>query len=442
MALLDYVSAWYVKAASYIHGTRIRVAFVSTNSITQGEQVGVLWRALFDQGIKIHFAHRTFAWESEARGKAHVHVVIVGFGAFDFAPKRLYEYEAVSSRPAGQPNDEERTEAVVTVVEAPNISPYLFAGPDMVLTARSKPLCPVPEIVFGSMPNDGGHLLMSRFGRDMLLREQPEAAKYLRRFVGAEEFLNGIERWCLWLDGENPAEFRRMPAVMDRVHAVAIHRKKSKRQTTKELAEAPACFGEIRQPDRAYLLIPSVSSERRRYIPIGFMRPEIIASNLVLLVPGANLYHFGVLSSAMHMAWVRQVAGRLESRLSLFQPDRLQQLPLARRADGSATRPRRGSGQANPGPAGGTGGRTSRVPSRRQERPSNRVPGRSLRPGRHAACALQGPCRAGPRGRPLLPSAAVHLRASADRVPLLPLREDHRAAHSADAEEKTLTRSA
>ena len=311
--LLDYVSAWYVKAASYVQGTRVRVAFVSTNSITQGEQVGVLWRSLLDQGVKIHFAHRTFAWESEARGKAHVHVVIVGFGAFDFAPKRLYEYEAVAPAPAGQANDEERTEAVVTVVEAPNISPYLFAGPDAVLTARSKPLCPVPEIVFGSMPNDGGHLLMDRPGRDVLLREQPEAAKYLRRFVGAEEFLNGIERWCLWLYGENPAEFRRMPAVMDRVHAVAEHRRGSKRETTRELAEIPACFGEIRQPDRAYLLIPRVSSERRRCIPIGFLRPNVIAGDSTLVVPAADLYHFGVLTSAMHMAWVRQVAGRLKS---------------------------------------------------------------------------------------------------------------------------------
>ena len=147
----------------------------------------------------------------------------------------------------------------------------------------------------------------------MLLDQHPEAIKYLRRFVGAEEFLNGIERWCLWLLGENPADFRRLPGVTDRVHAVAIHRKKSKRQTTKELAEVPACFGEIRQPDRSYLLIPSVSSKHRRYIPIGFMRPDVIASNLVLLVPGANHYHFGVLSSAMHMAWVRQVAGRLKS---------------------------------------------------------------------------------------------------------------------------------
>ncbi len=312
--LLDYVSAWYVKAARYVQGTTVRVAFVSTNSITQGEQVGILWRALFDQAVKIHFAHRTFAWESQSRGKAHVHVVIVGFGAFDFAPKRIYESEAVSSASAGGPNDRQPAEAVVTVVEAANISPYLVAGSDLVLTARGKPLCPVPEIVFGSMPNDGGHLLMDRAGRDALLREQPEAAKYLRRFVGAEEFLNGIDRWCLWLHDEDPAEFRRMPAVMERVRAVAAHRKKSRRQTTNQLAEVPECFGEIRQPDRAYLLIPSVSSERRRYLPIGLMRPEVIASNLVLLVPGANRYHFGVLSSAMHVAWVRQVAGRLESR--------------------------------------------------------------------------------------------------------------------------------
>jgi len=184
--LLDYVTAWYVKAALYIQGTRSRVAFVSTNSISQGEQVGVLWRALFDLGIKIHFAHTTFAWESEAKGKAHVHVVIIGFGALDFAPKQLYEYEAVASAPSKTSNEERTSGPGATVTEVANISPYLVAGPDIVLTARSKPLCAVPEIVFGSMPNDGGHLLMTRFGREILLRQQPEAAKYLRRFVGAE----------------------------------------------------------------------------------------------------------------------------------------------------------------------------------------------------------------------------------------------------------------
>jgi len=309
--LLDYVTAWYVRAASYIKGTSCRVAFVSTNSISQGEQVGILWGALYEQGIKIHFAHSTFPWESEAKGKAHVHVVIVGFGAFDCTPKQLFDYEAATFKEAGRAT---AREPVATVIEVGNISPYLVAGSDIVLTGRSKPICRVPEIVFGSMPNDGGHLLFDDFGRKILLSEQPDAAKYLRRFVGAKEFLNGTERWCLWLDGQNPGEFRRMREVMVCVHAVAIYRRKSLRQTTKELAEVPAYFGEIRQPDCTYLLIPSVSSERRLYIPIGFMRPDVIASNAVLMVPGADLCHFGVLSSAMHMAWVRRVGGRLESR--------------------------------------------------------------------------------------------------------------------------------
>ena len=279
--LLDYVTAWYVKAASYIKGTHIRVAFVSTNSIAQGEQVGILWHALFDQQIKIHFAHGTFAWESEAKGKAHVHVVIIGFGAFDFAPKKLYEYEAVRSAHNAS-GEAKAKQPVVAVAEVANIGPYLVAGSDSVLVARSKPLCPVPEIVFGSMPNDGGHLLLSAAEPRGAPARAPEAAKYLRRFVGAQEFLNGIERWCLWLVGENPADFMRMREVKTRVHAVAMHRKASKRAITKELANMPSCFGEIRQPDGPYLLIPRVSSERRRYIPIGFMRRDIIAGDAVL----------------------------------------------------------------------------------------------------------------------------------------------------------------
>jgi hypothetical protein len=300
--VLDYVTAWYFQAARYIAGTRIVVSFVSTNSIAQGEQVCVLWQELFKtHHIKIHFAHRTFAWESEARGKAHVHVVIIGFAAFDSTNKRIYDYESSGEE--------------ATASSAANISPYLVAGNDIAIVPRSRPICAVPEIVFGSMPNDGGHLLFDASGRADLLKRQPDAARYLRRFVGADEFLNGSERWCLWLDGENSAEFMRMSAVKDCVHAVAMHRQNSKRQTTKELADTPACFGEIRQPDRKYLLIPSVSSERRRYIPIGFMRPDVIASNLVLVIPGADLYQFGVLSSAMHMAWVRQVCGRMKSDL-------------------------------------------------------------------------------------------------------------------------------
>ena len=296
--VLDYVTAWYFKAGEYVQKTLIRVGFVSTNSISQGEQVGILWNEIFSRyHLKIQFAHRTFAWESEAHGKAHVHVVIIGFGAFDTPNKRIYDYDGEA----------------VTVITAKNISPYLVEGSDFAITNRSNPICNVPEIVFGSMPNDGGYLLFTPFTRETFLKQQPDAAKFLRRFVGAEEFLNGIERWCLWLHGENPGEFRKMRAVMDCVEAVETHRKNSTRETTKKLASAAAYFAEIRQPDCSYLLIPSVSSERRPYIPIGFMRPDIIASNLVLLVPGAKLYHLGVLSSVMHMAWVRQVCGRLKS---------------------------------------------------------------------------------------------------------------------------------
>ena len=237
---------------------------------------------------KIHFAHRTFAWESEAKGKAHVHVVIIGFGAFDLRRSGSMSTRRSANRAPASRARKRADEVVATVTEAANISPYLVAGPDFVFAARGKPLCPVPEIVFGSMPNDGGHLLMSSFGRDMLLREQPEASQVpapLRRGRGIPERDGAM---VPLVGRRESGGVPQMPAVMDCVHAVAIHRRKSKRQTTKELANTPAYFAEIRQPDSKYLLIPSVSSERRRYIPIGFMRPDVIASNLVLLVPGAE----------------------------------------------------------------------------------------------------------------------------------------------------------
>ncbi|MCY2950851.1 MAG: class I SAM-dependent DNA methyltransferase [Planctomycetota bacterium] len=278
----------------------VRAAFVSTNSITQGEQVGVLWTELFRKhGTKIHFVHRTFPWQSEARGKAHVHVVVLGFGAEDTQGKRIYDYDK-------GPED-------VHVAEARNISPYLIEGGDLTVVSRSRPLCDVPEIVFGSMPNDGGHLLLDDAERANLLAQEPDAVQWLRRFVGSQEFINGESRWCLWLVDVNPARLRGMPAVMRRIEAVRTHRKASSRPTTRQLASVPSLFGEIRQPATRYLLIPSVSSETRRYIPMGFIRPDVIASNLTLMVPGATLYHFGVLSCAMHMAWVRKVCGRLKS---------------------------------------------------------------------------------------------------------------------------------
>ena len=299
--VLDYVTGWYFKAAAYLAGTAIRCAFVSTNSISQGEQPGILWGELYGRHrMKIHFAHRTFPWESEARGKAHVHVVIIGFGGTDSPAKFITDYD---------PDPDEPTRS-----SASNINPYLVEGRDIGLSKRTTPLCAVPEIVFGSMPNDGGHLLLDAEAKAELLRSEPGAKKFIRQFLGSEEFINGIERWCLWLVDASPAELRALPEIMRRVERVKAHRLASSRETTRGLASIPTLFGENRQPQTKYLLIPGVSSERRAYVPIGFLSPQVIASNLVNVVPGADLYHFGVLTSQMHMAWMRATAGRLESR--------------------------------------------------------------------------------------------------------------------------------
>lgn len=298
--LLDYVTGWYFKAAAYIQGTRLLVGFVSTNSITQGEQVGLLWNPLFQRyQVKIHFGHRTFAWESEARGKAHVHVVIIGFAVFDKARKEIYDYEGNSQNPA------------LSVVG--NISPYLVSGPDRAITNRSTPISSAPEIRFGNQPIDGGGLLLNEGERFTLLTNAPRAEKYVRPYLGSQEFINGKKRWCLWLKDASPAELRAIPEIMRRIEGVREFRMSSRRPATRELAATPAQFAFVSHPDCDYLLIPSVSSERRLYIPIGFMPPDVIASNLCLIVPGATLYDFGIISSAMHMSWVRQVCGRLKS---------------------------------------------------------------------------------------------------------------------------------
>lgn len=328
---LDYVCAWYIKAAKFLEVldnkggnlsgsegvvktaskqandtlptgrvSACAVAFVSTNSITQGEQVGVLWSYLLGKGIKIHFAHRTFKWSNEAAGNAAVYCVIVGFGLADVQKKRVFDYET----PSADPRE----------VAAKNINPYLVDGPTVVITNRSKSLSPVPEIVFGNMPNDGGHLLLSRTDREELVSSQPSATQFIRPFVGAYEFINGIERFCIWLHDVPPTEWRGLAEIVQRVRRVREHRQASKRPTTRKLAEIPYLFAEIRQPSSDYVLIPSVSSETRRFVPIGFVSSEVIASNLVLMVPNATLFHFGVLTSTMHNAWMRQVCGRLESR--------------------------------------------------------------------------------------------------------------------------------
>ena len=302
--LLDYVTGWYFKAAEYIQNTDIVVGFVSTNSISQGEQVGVLWNALFrNNHLKIHFAHRTFAWESEARGKAHVHVVIVGFADSDTKNKRIYEYA------------EDREKASVSIVN--NISPYLVEGPDRAIINRSMPLCDTPEIGIGNKPIDGGNYLFTPDEKAEFLAREPAAREFFRRWIGSEEFINGVERWCLWLGDCPPDRLRKMPHAMARVEAVRSLRLASKSAPTRAIADKPTRFHVENMPKGRYLLIPEVSSERRNYIPIGFVEPSTMASNLVKILPSASVYHFGVLTSAMHMAWVKQVCGRLKDRKSV-----------------------------------------------------------------------------------------------------------------------------
>jgi hypothetical protein len=299
--LLDFVAAWYVKAARYSAGNpAMRCAFVSTNSVTQGEQVGVLWGWLLAQGIRIQFAHRTFAWNNEARGKAAVHCVIIGFGRGEVADKTLFEYEDIRG-PAH-------------AVKANNINPYLVDGPDVVLPRRSKPLCAVPEIGIGNKPIDGGQYLFTTEEKAVFLDKEPAAAPYFRRWIGADEFINGYERWCLWLGDCPPATLRAMPEALKRVQAVKRQREASRSAPTRKLAETPTRFHVENMPEQGYVVIAKVSSERRLFVPMGFESPTTFASDLVFIARDATLFHFGVLTSTMHNAWVRAVCGRLESR--------------------------------------------------------------------------------------------------------------------------------
>ncbi len=297
--VLDYVTAWYVKAADYLHGTPIRCAFVSTNSISQGEQPAVLWGYLFQKRIKIHFAHRTFVWRNEASGNAHVHVVIIGFGAHDPTIKRLYE-----TTPDGK---------ILLSSGSQNLSPYLVPGGDVIVANRRQPLSAPLPLSFGNMPNDGGHLLVNPKEKADLLTNYPFAQAWVHPILGPEEFINGSVRWCLWLGSARPAELRSCPAVMDRIARVRQTREASSRAATRELARTPALFGEIRQPTSRYLAIPKTSSERRHYVPMGFLEADVIANADLFTCSHATPYHFGILTSAMHMAWIRTVAGRLKS---------------------------------------------------------------------------------------------------------------------------------
>jgi hypothetical protein len=300
--VLDYVACWYAKAVEFIRDTSVSVALVSTSAVTHGEQVGVLWNYLRAKGVRISFAHRPFSWASEARGAAAVSVVIIGFSLKDVAVKRLFDYAESSGEP--------------TEIRARNINPYLVDQPTFLLPSREKPICPVPPIVFGSMPNDGGNFIFADREKEAFLDEDPTAVGLFRPLISAKEYLNGQSRWCLWLEGASPGELRKHPGVMDCIQRVRAYRAASKRETTRHLAAVPYLFGEIRQPTSGnFIVIPRVTSERRRYIPIGFFDSRYIVSDTCLFVPGGTLYEFGVLVSAMHMAWVRQVAGRLTERI-------------------------------------------------------------------------------------------------------------------------------
>jgi hypothetical protein len=298
--VMDYVSTWYIKAAELIQHSNIKVAFVSTNSISQGEQVGILWNILFNSyHIKIHFAHRTFKWSNEAKKNAAVYCVIIGFANFDISEKRLFEYEDIKGEPLE--------------IKAKNINPYLIDGNDLVILKRSNPISNIPEIKFGNQPIDGGNLIIeTREELNNFLREK-DVSKFIRKYIGSYEFINRVDRWCLWLDKISPDEIKKHPKIYDRVQKVRDFRLESKRKVTRDLATFPTKFAFISHVETEYVIIPSVSSENRKYIPIGFLPADIITSNLCLIIPYATLYHFGILTSEMHMTWVKYTCGRLKS---------------------------------------------------------------------------------------------------------------------------------
>ena len=300
-SLLDYVSCWYLKASKYIFDNQVEVAFVSTNSIVQGEQVSVLWSELSKNQIKINFCHRTFKWSNEGKGNAAVHCVIVGFSKFDRKKKLIFDYpDGIDKEPVK--------------VDAKSINPYLVDAPFILLESRRAPISKAKEIVFGNMPNDGGFLFLTREERADILASFPEAAEFIKPFLGADEFINNLERWCIWLADIDVGKWRHIKPIYERVEKVKSLRLSSTREATKKLAKTPYLFGEIRQKKGDYILIPLHSSENREYIPIGFFDENTICGNANSMIPSATLYDFSILTSKMSMAWVRAVCGRLESR--------------------------------------------------------------------------------------------------------------------------------
>ena len=295
---IDYVSAWYFKAAQLMQNTNTQTAFVSTNSITQGEQVAAVWKPLYDRfGIHINFAHRTFRWDSEASLKAHVHCVIVGFSTGDAGVPPAKQYTIY---------DNERA------LNVDRINPYLVNADDIWIESRKEPLCEVPLMTTGNRPADGGHLIIEANDYDDFVNKEPQSKRYIKRLIGSEEFINNKIRYCLWLVGASPAELRKMPEVLKRIEACRQDRLSSPDKGRQKLADTPHLFRETQNPEQ-FMVVPQVSSENRRYVPMGFFDKNTISTNLNFIIPNVTLYHFGVLTSNVHMAWMRAVCGRLKS---------------------------------------------------------------------------------------------------------------------------------
>ncbi len=297
--VLDYVTGWYIKAAKYIQDAKTKVGFVSTNSIVQGEQTSILWGLMLKSyGIKIHFAHRTFKWSNEAKGNAAVYCVIVGFANYDTNNKVIYEYEDIK----GEPHE----------VKAKNINPYLVDAPNILINKRNNPLCNVPKMSFGNMPLDGGNLLLTDIEKDDLIQVEPMAANYIKPLISAHEFLNGKNRWCLWLLNSDPNQIRQMPEILKRIEKVKKFREESVAPSTQKFANIPMNFRDTNEPD-SFILIPRHSSENRKYIPMALFQDGSIPSDSCLTIPNGDVFHFGVLTSGMHKSWIINMAGRIKS---------------------------------------------------------------------------------------------------------------------------------
>lgn len=319
---IDYVAGWYYKAAQMMQGTQIKAALVSTNSITQGEQVAAIWKPMFEQfGMHFDFAYRTFRWDSEANIKAHVHCVIIGFSCkkechTDSELLTQFQKESKKDFPLGKSNPCDNKKIFLNesqFIEAKNINGYLLDAPDIFIENSKKPLCDVPEMQKGSIPVDGGNLIIEAEDYEDFINKEPQAKQFIKPLVGSEEFINNKKRWCLWLVGANPSDLKKCPLIMERVQKVKEMRLASTKEATRKFANYPTRFMELRQPETDYLLVPRVSSEQRRYIPIGYMPKDVISTDANMVLPNATLYHFGVLTSNVHNAWMRAVCGRLKS---------------------------------------------------------------------------------------------------------------------------------